>query len=187
MNFCDFDSIEECYSPLTLFDLGLSHFKEVKVRSESDIERELEFFEDPDYIPLPTPCSESYETEEMSSEETLSVGGSEEVRALEYGDVGVISESFGSERTGEEVAGDEVVGVDGEGEGIPLNILEIGGGGNKCYNAETDIVSEVKGYETKLGTKDSLVYLVETYDLPPSVLIRPVGVEERACSALGVH
>ncbi|GKU89569.1 hypothetical protein SLEP1_g3693 [Rubroshorea leprosula] len=86
MNFCDSSSSGEFYSPLTLSDLGLSPLKEVRVRSESDIEHELEFFEDPDYIPHLTPCSESYETDEMSSRETLSNGGSEEVKMLEYND-----------------------------------------------------------------------------------------------------
>ncbi|GKV46414.1 hypothetical protein SLEP1_g53401 [Rubroshorea leprosula] len=118
----------------------------------------------------------------MSSEETLSVGGSE-VRMLEYNDVGMESGSFGSKRTGGEMGGQEIVKGEGEGEGIPPNILEIDNGVDRCYDIEADIVSEVNEYESELGTRDSLVYLVETYDLPPQVLIRPVGVEEGACSA----
>ncbi|GKV43861.1 hypothetical protein SLEP1_g51111 [Rubroshorea leprosula] len=146
MNFSDSNSSEEFYSPLSLSNLDLSPLKEVRFRSESDIECELKFFKDPNYIPSPTPCSESYETKEMSSEETLSVGGSKEVRMLEYNDVAMESGSFGSKRTR--------------------------GGW---------------GYKSELGTRDSLVYLVETYDLPPQVLIRPAGVEERACSAPQDH
>ncbi|GKV46235.1 hypothetical protein SLEP1_g53234 [Rubroshorea leprosula] len=117
----------------------------------------------------------------MSSKETLSVGGSEEVRALEYGDVGVVSESSGSERTEEEVERNEVAEV--EGEGVPANILEVGDRSDRCYDIEADIVSEVRGYETEFETRDSFSYLVETYEIPPQVLIRPVGVEERACFA----
>ncbi|GKV25029.1 hypothetical protein SLEP1_g34537 [Rubroshorea leprosula] len=60
-----------------LFNLNLSPIREVRFRSESEIEQELELelelAEDPDYIPPPTSCSESYKTEDMSSEETLSV------------------------------------------------------------------------------------------------------------------
>ncbi|GKV44650.1 hypothetical protein SLEP1_g51811 [Rubroshorea leprosula] len=121
----------------------------------------------------------------MSSEETLSAGGSEEVRALEYDDMGVVSESSGLERTEEEVGGNEVAEV--EGEEAPANILEVGDRIDRCYDIRADIVSEVRGYETELWPRDSLSYLVETYEIPPQVLIRLVGVEERACSAPHVH
>ncbi|GKV39185.1 hypothetical protein SLEP1_g46993 [Rubroshorea leprosula] len=79
----------------------------------------------------------------MSSEETLSVGGSEEVRALEYGDGGMESGLSRSDRTKDEVGVREM--VEGEGEEIPSNILEIEGGGDRCYDVEANIVSEVKG------------------------------------------
>ncbi|GKV10422.1 hypothetical protein SLEP1_g21787 [Rubroshorea leprosula] len=93
----------------------------------------------------------------MSSEETMSVGGSEEVRALEYGDVSMTSELSDSERT------EEGVGRD------------------------ADIVGEVKQYESELGTRDSLGYLVESYEISSRVLIRPAGVEERVCFAPRDH
>ncbi|GKU95533.1 hypothetical protein SLEP1_g8882 [Rubroshorea leprosula] len=161
MNFCNSSSGSELYSPLTLSDLDLSPLKEVRVKSESDIERKLKFFEDPNYIPPPTPCSESYETEEMSSEDTLSIGGSEEVRMLEYNDVSIEGESSGSKRTE--------------------------GGRDKCYDSGADIVSEVKGYESELRGRDSLSYLVESYEISSRVLIRPARVKERACSAPKDH
>ncbi|GKV46857.1 hypothetical protein SLEP1_g53818 [Rubroshorea leprosula] len=121
----------------------------------------------------------------MSFEETLSVGGSEEVRALEYGDVGIESGWSGLERTKGEVGREEM--VKGEEEGIPLNVLEVEGGGDKCYDREADIVSEVMGYKSELVTRDSLNYLVDTYALPYQVLIRSAGVEEKACSVPRDH
>ncbi|GKV19742.1 hypothetical protein SLEP1_g29966 [Rubroshorea leprosula] len=66
-------------------------------------------------LPL-TPCNESYETEEISSKDTLSVGGSEEVRALKYDDGGMKS------------------GLSG------LRELR-----TRCYDVKVDIVSQVKG------------------------------------------
>ncbi|GKU99434.1 hypothetical protein SLEP1_g12287 [Rubroshorea leprosula] len=121
----------------------------------------------------------------MSSKETLSVRGSEEVKVLKYGDGGIESGLSGSDRAEDEVGVREV--VEGEGEEIPSNILEIEGGDDRCYDVEADIVFEVKGYESELVTRDSLSYLVETYDLPHQVLIRPAGVKERACSAPRDH
>ncbi|GKV11516.1 hypothetical protein SLEP1_g22769 [Rubroshorea leprosula] len=185
MNFCDSSSSGEFYSPLTLFDFDLSPLKEVRVRSESDIKRELEFFEDLDYIPPPTPCSESYETEEMSFEETLSIWGSEEVRMLEYSYVSVEGESSGSERTEGGVGRNEVVEVGAEK--VLVNILKVGDRSDKFYDSGADIVSEVKGYESELRSRDSLSYLVETYEISSRVLIRPVGVKERACFAPRDH
>ncbi|GKV11393.1 hypothetical protein SLEP1_g22656 [Rubroshorea leprosula] len=185
MNFCDSSSSGEFYSPLTLSDLGISLLKEVRVRSESDIERELEFFEDPDYIPPPTLCSESCETDEMSSKETLSIMGSEEVKMLEYSDVSVEGGLSESERTEGGVARNEVVGV--EAEGVLENILEVGDKNNKFYDSGADIVSEVKEYEFELRSRDSLIHLVETYEISSRVLVRPVGVKERACLAPQDH
>ncbi|GKV01365.1 hypothetical protein SLEP1_g13921 [Rubroshorea leprosula] len=97
------DTGEGSYSPLTLSDLDLSPLKEVRFRSESDIKHELKFIEDPDYIPPSTPHSESYKTEDMSSKETISVGGSEEVRAREHEQENVEMESSRLEIAKEEV------------------------------------------------------------------------------------
>ncbi|GKV33938.1 hypothetical protein SLEP1_g42375 [Rubroshorea leprosula] len=185
MNFCNSSSSGEFYSPLTLSDLHLSPLKEVRVKSESDIECELEFFEDPNYIPPPTPCNESYETEEMSSEETLSIGGSKEVRMLEYSDVSVEGGSSGSEHTKGRVGRNEVVEVGAEE--VPANILEVGDKSNKFYDSGADIVSKVKEYESKLMSRDSLSYLIETYKISSRALIRPAGVKERACSTPRDH
>ncbi|GKV35767.1 hypothetical protein SLEP1_g43987 [Rubroshorea leprosula] len=121
----------------------------------------------------------------MSSEEMLSVGGSEEVRALEYGDVDMTSESFDLERTEEGVGGSEMAGV--QGEGVPVIVLEVGGRNERCYDFEADIVFEVKEYESELRTRDSLGYLRETYEISSRVLIKPVAMEERACSAPRDH
>ncbi|GKV11453.1 hypothetical protein SLEP1_g22713 [Rubroshorea leprosula] len=113
--------------------------------------------------------------EDMSSKETLSVGGSEEVRAMEHEEMGLETESFGSERTEEEMGKEEM----GD-EGIPLNILKVEGRQNKCYEDSTNIVSRVKEYEAEWNSRDSLVHLVETYNIPPRVLVRPVGAREKA-------
>ncbi|GKV44658.1 hypothetical protein SLEP1_g51820 [Rubroshorea leprosula] len=141
-------------------------------------------------FPFPTPCSESNETEKMSSEETLSVEGSEEVRALEYGDIEMTSESSNLERAEEGVGGKVVhtlpacvsvlllerhtgryemelitlVGgsemVGVEGEGVFITVLEVGSRNERCYDIEADIMSEVR---------------------------KPARVEERACSAPRDH
>ncbi|GKV35455.1 hypothetical protein SLEP1_g43718 [Rubroshorea leprosula] len=121
----------------------------------------------------------------MSFEEMLSIGGSEEVRMLEYSDVSVEGESFGSEHTEGGVGRNEV--VEGGAEEVLVNILEVGDRSDKFYNTRVDIVFEVKGYKSELKTRDSLSYLVETYEISSRVLIRPTGVKERACSAPRDH
>ncbi|GKV06336.1 hypothetical protein SLEP1_g18237 [Rubroshorea leprosula] len=92
--------------------------------------------------------------EDMSSRETMSVGGSEEVRMME--EVSLETELSRSKRMVEERGGEEVV----EGEGIPMNILEVVGECERCYNVEANIVSEV---------------------------MWPAEVKERACSAPRDH
>ncbi|GKV44788.1 hypothetical protein SLEP1_g51946 [Rubroshorea leprosula] len=112
----------------------------------------------------------------MSSERTESIVGSE-VEPLDYG--GMDSESSpsptSSEETVEGVRGDEVVGVGG------VRWQRLGG----IRNA--DIVEEVKQYRSELRTRDDLCHLVETYEISSRVLVRPAGVEERACSAPRDH
>ncbi|GKV34198.1 hypothetical protein SLEP1_g42595 [Rubroshorea leprosula] len=61
----------------------------------------------------------------MSSKETVNFGGSEEMRALEYGDAGMISESSDSERMEEGVGRSEMVGV--EGDRVPITVVEVEG------------------------------------------------------------
>ncbi|GKV29469.1 hypothetical protein SLEP1_g38396 [Rubroshorea leprosula] len=121
----------------------------------------------------------------MSFEEMVNVGGSEEVRALEYGDIEMTNESSDSERTEEGIGGSEMAEV--KGEGVPATVLEVGGRNERWYDFEADIVSEVRKYESELGTRDSLGYLMETYEISSRVLIRPAGVEERACFAPRDH
>ncbi|GKV11461.1 hypothetical protein SLEP1_g22720 [Rubroshorea leprosula] len=70
----------------------------------------------------------------------MSVGGSEEVRALEYGDVGMTSESSDSERTEEGVGRSEIVGV--EGDRVLIIVVEVEGRNERCYDVDADIVSE---------------------------------------------
>ncbi|GKV48258.1 hypothetical protein SLEP1_g55082 [Rubroshorea leprosula] len=122
----------------------------------------------------------------MSSDEAMSVVGSE-VMPLEYG--GMDSETSpsptSSERTVEE-RGEEVV-VGEEEEEIPSNVLESGGGVDGCYDPDLEIVSEVRGYVSELGSRSSLGGLVGNCSLPHHVLIRPAGVNERACSAPRDH
>ncbi|GKV52231.1 hypothetical protein SLEP1_g58822 [Rubroshorea leprosula] len=122
----------------------------------------------------------------MSSKDTMSVVGSE-VMPLEYG--GMDSESSptptSSERTMEERREQRVVEED-EDE-IPSNILEAGSRVDGCYDSELDIVSEVRGYVSELGSRESLRSLMGNCNLPHHVLIRPAGVNERACSAPRDH
>ncbi|GKU99684.1 hypothetical protein SLEP1_g12492 [Rubroshorea leprosula] len=122
----------------------------------------------------------------MSSEGIMSVVGSE-VMPLEYG--GMDSESslspFSSERTMEERR-EQGVG-EKEEEEIPSNIMEVKGNGDRCYDPELDIVFEVRGYVSELGSRGSLRGLVGNCNLHHHILIRPAGVNERACSAPRDH
>ncbi|GKU97934.1 hypothetical protein SLEP1_g11006 [Rubroshorea leprosula] len=71
--------------------------------------------------------------------------------------------------------------------GVPSNILEREDGREPCFNPEEEVVSEVAGYETTLENRGSLAHLVENYEVPGRVLVRPAGSRERACSALRDH
>ncbi|GKV06488.1 hypothetical protein SLEP1_g18382 [Rubroshorea leprosula] len=122
----------------------------------------------------------------MSSEEARSVVESE-VMPLEYGSMDTESSPSptSSERTVEERR-EEVV-VEEEEDEIPSNVLESGGGVDGCYDPDLKIVSEVRGYVSELGSRSSLRGLVGNCNLPHHVLIWPVGVNERACSAPRDH
>ncbi|GKV01719.1 hypothetical protein SLEP1_g14260 [Rubroshorea leprosula] len=112
---------------------------------------------------------------------------------LEYGSMD--SESSlspsSSERTvegvggGEGVRGGEIVGS--RGDGVPITVVEMEGRRERGYDIDADIVEEVKQYRSELGAKDSLGHLVESYEIFSRVLVRPTGVEERACSAPRDH
>ncbi|GKV11063.1 hypothetical protein SLEP1_g22349 [Rubroshorea leprosula] len=122
----------------------------------------------------------------MSSEGTMSVVGSE-VMPLDYGSMD--SESSPSptslERTVEERRDERV--VEEEEEEIPSNILEAGSRVDGCYDPDLEVVSEVRGYVSELGSRSSLRGLVGNCKLPHHVLIRPAGVNERACLAPRDH
>ncbi|GKV44677.1 hypothetical protein SLEP1_g51839 [Rubroshorea leprosula] len=130
----------------------------------------------------------------MSSERTGSVVGSE-VMPLDYG--GMDSESSpspsSSEKTVEGVRGDEVVEVGEdevvgvEGDNISITVVKVEGRGGGEYDVNAEIVEEVKQYRSELRTRDSLGHLVENYEISSRVLVRPAGVEERACSAPRDH
>ncbi|GKU96675.1 hypothetical protein SLEP1_g9887 [Rubroshorea leprosula] len=90
-----------------------------------------------------------------------------------------------SDRTVEGVRGDEVVEVGGDS--VPITVVEVEGRGERVYDVGADIVEEVKQYRSELGTRDSLGHLVENYEISSRVLVRPAGVEERACSAPRDH
>ncbi|GKV06871.1 hypothetical protein SLEP1_g18693 [Rubroshorea leprosula] len=130
----------------------------------------------------------------MSSERTGSVVGSE-VEPLDYGSMDTESSPSpsSSERTVEGVRGDEVVEVGGnevvgvEGDNIPITVVEVEGNGERGYDESAEIVEEVKQYRSELRTRDDLCHLVETYEISSWVLVRPAGVEERACSAPRDH
>ncbi|GKV13227.1 hypothetical protein SLEP1_g24271 [Rubroshorea leprosula] len=112
----------------------------------------------------------------------MSVIGSE-VIPLEYD--GMDSESSlspsSSERTVEERRERGV--VEKEEEEIPSNIMEVKGNVGRCYDPELDIVSKVRGYVSELSSRSSLRGLVNNCYLSHHVLIKPAGVNERACSA----
>ncbi|GKV43776.1 hypothetical protein SLEP1_g51029 [Rubroshorea leprosula] len=104
----------------------------------------------------------------MSSERTGSVVGSE-VMPLDYG--GMDSESSPSpscsEKTVEGVRGDEMVEVGGR------EVVEVGR--NEGGRVEVDSIPF------------TVVEVEETYEISSRVLVRPAGVEERACSAPRDH
>ncbi|GKV11792.1 hypothetical protein SLEP1_g23013 [Rubroshorea leprosula] len=138
----------------------------------------------------------------MSSEGTRSIVGSE-VMPLDYGSMDSESSPSpsSSEKTVEGVRGDEVIEV-GEGEvvevggnevvgvggdSIPITVVEVEGRGERDYDVNAEIVEEVQQYRYELRTRDSLGHLVENYEISSRVLVRPAGVEERACSAPQDH
>ncbi|GKV11254.1 hypothetical protein SLEP1_g22520 [Rubroshorea leprosula] len=84
-----------------------------------------------------------------------------------------------------EVGRNEVVGV--RVDSIPITVVEIEGRGERNYDVNAEIVEEVKQYRSELRTRDSLGHLVENYEISSRVLVRPTGVEERACSAPQDH
>ncbi|GKV48646.1 hypothetical protein SLEP1_g55445 [Rubroshorea leprosula] len=113
----------------------------------------------------------------MSSEGTLSVGGGEGMR-----DASSSSSRGSGGRT-------SVSGGYGGQEGglVPTNILEVGDNQGKCYNESDEVMGEVVGYESCWRSRGELGHLVENYSIPPHVLVRPAGGEERACSAPKDH
>ncbi|GLT26764.1 hypothetical protein SLA2020_018090 [Shorea laevis] len=113
----------------------------------------------------------------MSSEGTLSDVVGEDVMPLAYMGMDEESSPSSSERTGEEV---------GEGEDIPVNVL-VNNEMDRCYNPDLGIVSQVKGYRSELSSRGSLRHLPCNCSLPSHVLIRPVEVNERVCSAPRDH
>ncbi|GKV19463.1 hypothetical protein SLEP1_g29724 [Rubroshorea leprosula] len=115
----------------------------------------------------------------MSSEETLSVGGSEGEQGLSLTN-GDEVESSRSERSGG--VGGEMVEV-----GIPPNVLEVDPDRAKFYNEDEEVVEEVAGYESTWKKRSDLTHLVEQYAIPGHVLLRPAGERERACSAPRDH
>ncbi|GKV00547.1 hypothetical protein SLEP1_g13218 [Rubroshorea leprosula] len=138
----------------------------------------------------------------MPSEGSESVVGSE-VMPLDYGSMDAESSPSptSSEKTVEGVGGDEVVEV-GEREvvevgrnemvgvrvdSIPITVVEVEGRGERNYDVNAKIVEEVKQYRSELRTRDSLGHLVENYEISSRVLVRPAGVEERACPAPRDH
>ncbi|GKV35462.1 hypothetical protein SLEP1_g43726 [Rubroshorea leprosula] len=122
----------------------------------------------------------------MSSKWTMSVVGSE-VMPLDYGSMDSESSPSptSSERTVEERREQRV--VEEEEDEIPSNILEAGSSVDGCYDPDLEIVSEVRGYMSELGSRGSLRGLVGNCNLPHHVLLRPAGVNERACSAPRDH
>ncbi|GKV43065.1 hypothetical protein SLEP1_g50405 [Rubroshorea leprosula] len=92
----------------------------------------------------------------------------------------------------EETISDERVkgrfeGVEGRDLGVLLNILEREDEREECFNPEEEIVCKVMGYETSLENRSGLAHLVENYEVPGHVLVRPAGKRKRACSAPRDH
>ncbi|GKV37360.1 hypothetical protein SLEP1_g45402 [Rubroshorea leprosula] len=122
----------------------------------------------------------------MSSDEAMSVVGSE-VMPLEYG--GMDSETSPSPTSSERTVGDRMEQgvIEEEEDEIPSNILEAGSGVDGCYDPDLEVVAEVRGFVSELGSRDSLRGLVGNCNLPHHVLLRPTEVNERACSAPQDH
>ncbi|GKV17253.1 hypothetical protein SLEP1_g27784 [Rubroshorea leprosula] len=133
----------------------------------------------------------------MSSEGTLSVGGEEGVRDVTSSSISTSSSSSSSSgKSGgsTSVSGGSrgrilVSGVNGDQEGglVPTNILEVGDNRGRCYDESDEVVGEVMRYESCWRCRGELGHLVENYSIPPHVLVRPAGGEERACSAPKDH
>ncbi|GKV01685.1 hypothetical protein SLEP1_g14225 [Rubroshorea leprosula] len=96
-------------------------------------------------------------------------------------------EDSGGKEGSEQRVVEEVEEVEEEEDEIPSNILEAGNRVDGCYDPNLDMVSEVRGYVSELGSRGSLRDLVDNCNLPHHVLIRPAGVNERACSAPRDH
>ncbi|GKV35999.1 hypothetical protein SLEP1_g44185 [Rubroshorea leprosula] len=110
----------------------------------------------------------------MSSDEAMSVVGSE-VMPLEYG--GIDSETSPSPTSSERTVGDRMEQrvIEEEEDEIPSNILEAENGVDGCYDPDLEVVAEVRGFVSELGSRDSLRGLVGNCNLPHHVLLRPAG------------
>ncbi|GKV05556.1 hypothetical protein SLEP1_g17553 [Rubroshorea leprosula] len=108
----------------------------------------------------------------MSPEEMLNVGGEEEVKSL----------SLSSSSSGGSGSGTSISGSNGGQEDsiVPTNILEVGDGQARCYDEREEVVGEVIGYKSCWRSREELGHLVENYNIPPHVLVRPAESEERA-------
>ncbi|GKV26843.1 hypothetical protein SLEP1_g36066 [Rubroshorea leprosula] len=113
--------------------------------------------------------------EEMSYEETLSIGRGEEVVPVRQDEESEVETSTSRESVEEE---EEVE--------IPAKILE-GIDGRQRHFDEGDVVSKVINYEASWRDKSSMVHLANNYSIPSHVLLRPASEEERACPSPGDH
>ncbi|GKV42233.1 hypothetical protein SLEP1_g49662 [Rubroshorea leprosula] len=81
---------------------------------------------------------------------------------------------------GSEVMPLEYGGMDSESSSSPSSSERTMEERRECYDPNLDIVSEVKGYVSELGSKGSLRGLVGNCNLPHHVLIRPAGSRKDA-------
>ncbi|GKV21360.1 hypothetical protein SLEP1_g31346 [Rubroshorea leprosula] len=158
---------------ITCSDLGLSPTREIRDRSESEVECERELIEDSNCSPPPTPYNESSKME-MSLEGTVSIGSGQEVRELSSKSSSKVETSNNGES---EESGKEAKEV-----GVPSNILEVDNCRVKCYNEGEEVLSKVVGYEAFWKSRSDLTHLVEQHTILGHILLRParVGVGDNA-------
>ncbi|GKV18705.1 hypothetical protein SLEP1_g29046 [Rubroshorea leprosula] len=111
----------------------------------------------------------------MSSEGTLSVG--------REGEMGNLSSSSSSSSSVGNESRTSVCGGSGVQEYsiIPTNILEVDDRRDRCYDEREKVVGEVIRYKSCWKGRGELGYLVENYDIPPHVLVKPTKTKEWAC------
>ncbi|GKV06315.1 hypothetical protein SLEP1_g18216 [Rubroshorea leprosula] len=148
-------------------DLELSSVREIRYLTKGEVGSHREIIGDPNYSSSLTRCSEDYNTKDMSSEDTVSIEGEEEVMSSsKESETGTLKSGGSEESRGQ------------EGSAVSTNILKVDDSRERCYDKKEEMVEEALGYKSCWRTRGELGYLVENYNIPPHVLVRPTGSED---------